>query len=61
MMRIAVALMLFLTLASPISANDKTEVNNENVCWILKQAVALTGSDVDVKCPKKEQAEGVKE
>ena len=44
-------------LSSSVFAQDRTVVNDENVCWILKQAVQLTGSDVEVKCPVSEKKE----
>ena len=44
-------------LSSSVFAQDRTVVNDENVCWILKQAVQLTGSDDEVKCPVSEKKE----
>lgn len=45
---------IFFTMAFPLMADERTEVNDENVCWLLKRAVQLSGSDVVVTCPTTE-------
>lgn len=48
-----IAIAFLLSISSPIFAQDRTVVNDDNVCWLLKRAVLLAGSDVEVVCPKK--------
>lgn len=51
-MRTVISVAFLMTVSFASFAQDRTIVNDENVCWALKRAVALAGSTIEVKCPK---------